>query len=682
MGPGSSAGTTRVNRYTIMFDKILIANRGEIACRIMRTAQRLRVRTVAVYSDADAQAMHVAMADEAHRIGPGPARESYLSIARILEAAHASGAQAIHPGYGFLSENADFAQACVEAGLVFIGPSAASIRAVGDKAQAKTMMERAGITTVPGYHGEAQDADRFAAEALALGYPVLIKAAAGGGGRGMRMVADPAGLSAAVDSARNEALSAFGDGRLILEKYLACPRHVEVQVFGDQHGHMVHLFERDCSAQRRHQKVIEESPAPGLDDELRRALGTTAVAAARVADYVGAGTVEFILHGEQFYFIEMNTRLQVEHPVTEMVTRFDLVEWQLRVAAGEALPVRQEQICSRGNAMEARLYAEDPAHDFVPATGRLHRFRLPPAGLDLRVETGLREGDEISIYYDALMAKLVAWGTDREDARHGLETALVATEISGVAHNRDFLVQLLRHREFAASAIDTGFIDRHRAALAIPLSAAPLAAVAAASLALLHQEPGADATTAAAARDSHSPWSLHDGWRLAGETQYALDWLDGELTRHLEIRFGRSGLALTMDEESTAEVTQPVRRGSELHFELDSVPVRASVRRQGAELEVSLEGQSWRLRPLDPLARRGTAERGPARLIAPVHGRVLDVLVPPGAKVKRGQALMLLECMKLEYRVTAPADGTVEAVHFAVGDVVEDGVQLLSFAPD
>jgi 3-methylcrotonyl-CoA carboxylase alpha subunit len=663
-----------------MFDKILIANRGEIACRIMRTAQRLGIRTVAVFSDADAQAMHVAMADEAHRIGPGPARESYLSIARILEAARASGAQAIHPGYGFLSENADFAQACAQAGIAFIGPSAAAIRAIGDKAQAKSIMERAGIATVPGYHGEAQDAERFGAQALALGYPVLIKAAAGGGGRGMRVAADPAALSDALDSARNEALSAFGDGRLILEKYLACPRHVEVQVFGDQHGHIVHLFERDCSAQRRHQKVIEESPAPDLDDELRRALGAAAVAAARAADYVGAGTVEFILHDGQFYFIEMNTRLQVEHPVTEMVTRFDLVEWQLRVAAGEALPARQEQICSRGHAIEARLYAEDPAHDFAPATGRLRQFRLPAGTLDLRVETGLREGDDISIYYDALMAKLIAWGGDRTDARRGLETALAATEISGVAHNRDFLVRLVRHRQFAAGAIDTGFIERHRAALAIPLSAAPLAAVAAASLALLHEEPGADAATSSQARDARSPWSLHDGWRLAGETQYALDWLEAGLTRRLEIRFGRSGLALTMDDGSTAEVKRVARHGSELHFELDGVPTRASVRRQGAELEVALKGQSWRLRRLDPLARRGSAQLGPARLVAPVHGRVLDVLVGAGAKVKRGQALMLLECMKLEYRVTAPADGTVEAVHFAAGDVVEDGVQLLSFA--
>jgi 3-methylcrotonyl-CoA carboxylase alpha subunit len=663
-----------------MFNSILIANRGEIACRVIRTARRLNIRTVAVYSTADAQALHVAMADEAHFVGPAPARDSYLSIAHILDAATKSGAQAIHPGYGFLSENADFAQACADAGIVFIGPSAASIRAIGDKAEAKTIMERAGITTVPGYHGKAQDADHFAQEAARLGYPVLIKAAAGGGGRGMRVVAAPAELAAALDSARNEAVSAFGNGQLILEKYLAHPRHVEVQVFGDTRGHMVHLFERDCSAQRRHQKVIEESPAPVLDEALRRMLGATAVAAARAADYVGAGTVEFILQGKQFYFIEMNTRLQVEHPVTEMVTRYDLVEWQLLVASGEALPARQEQICSRGHAMEARLYAEDPAHDFVPASGRLRQFRLPAGTLDLRVETGMREGDEIAIFYDALLAKLIVWGTDREDARRGLEAALSATEIAGVASNRDFLLRLVRHRNFIAGAIDTGFIAAHLAALTVPFSAAPVAAVAAASLALLHAEPRVDPRAAPGARDSRSPWGLHDGWRLAGAAEYEFDWLDTGLARRTKICFGRSALAFTLD-ENTAEVRRFVKHGTELSFELDCVPMRASVSRQGAEFQVMLRGQTWHLRHLDASARRMGTEVGPARLVAPVHGRVLDVLVVAGASVKRGQVLMLLECMKLEYRVTAPADGTVDAVHFVIGDVVDDGVQLLAFTP-
>ena len=443
---------------------------------------------------------------------------------------------------------------------------------------------------------------------------------------------------------------------------------------------MVHLFERDCSAQRRHQKVIEESPAPALDDALRRALGATAVAAARAADYVGAGTVEFILHGETFYFIEMNTRLQVEHPVTEMVTRYDLVEWQLRVAAGEALPARQEQICSRGHAIEARLYAEDPAHDFAPASGRLQQFRLPAATLDLRVETGMREGDEIPIFYDALLAKLIVWGTDRADARRGLESALTAIGIAGVANNRDFLVRLLQHREFAAGGIDTGFIERHRPALTVPLSAAPLAAIAAASLVLMYAEPGEDPAPVAGVRDFRSPWSQHDGWRLAGTSEYALDWLDAGLERHLDVVFERFGLTLTLDEVA-ATVRHIALHGSELAFEFDSVPMRASVRRRGADFEVALEGRSWQLRHLDALNRRRAAKAGPARLVAPVHGRVLDVLVAPGAEVKRGQVLMLLECMKLEYRITAPADGTVEALHFAAGDVVGDGVQLVDFTP-
>jgi 3-methylcrotonyl-CoA carboxylase alpha subunit len=664
----------------MMFSKILIANRGEIACRIIRTARRMRIRTVAVYSDADAKAMHVAMADEARLIGAGLPRESYLSIARILEAARASGAQAIHPGYGFLSENADFAEACAASGIVFIGPSAAAIRAIGDKAAAKTIMERAGVPTVPGYQGEAQDEPRFAEEARGLGYPVLIKASAGGGGRGMRLVAQASELAAALDSARREAQSAFGDGRLILEKYLDRPRHVEVQVFGARRGHIVHLFERDCSAQRRHQKVVEEAPAPLLHDDLRRTLGSAAIAAARAVDYVGAGTVEFILQDTNFYFIEMNTRLQVEHPVTEMITGHDLVEWQIRIASGEDLPSTQAQISSRGHAMEARLYAEDPGRDFAPASGLLRRLRLPAPASDLRIETGVREGDEIPIYYDALLAKLVAWGADREAARRRLETALTDVEIAGISNNRDFLLRLVRHPDFAAGAIDTGFIERHRAALALPLSAAPFAAVAAASLAGLQAEQPPAANAAAGVPDAYSPWGLRDGWRLAGESEYEFHWLDAGLERRVEIRFGRERLRLTMDEE-TVEARLLSWRGTELLFELESERMQASVRRQNADFDVALAGRSWRLRRLDPFARRAGAELDPARVVAPVHGRVLEVPVSPGSSVKRGQALMLLECMKLEYRVTAPADGLVEALHYRTGDVVEEGALLLTFVP-
>ena len=661
-----------------MFYKILIANRGEIACRIIRTARRLGIRTVAVYSEADAQALHVEMADEAHLIGPPPARESYLAIERIIAAAQASGAQAIHPGYGFLSENADFADACVAAGIVFIGPSAASIRAIGDKAEAKAIMARAGIATVPGYHEAGQEVSAFAAAAERLGYPVLIKAAAGGGGRGMRVVPTAAELGAALGSARNEASSAFGNGRLILEKYLARPRHVEVQVFGDQHGHLVHLFERDCSAQRRHQKVIEESPAPRLSEELRHTLGETAVAAARAVDYVGAGTVEFILHGSNFHFIEMNTRLQVEHPVTEMVTGYDLVEWQLTVAAGEALRLRQEEIRTHGHAVEARLYAEDPAHDFLPASGRLVRFRLPDPAPELRIETGLREGDEIGIFYDALTAKLIAWGPTRADARSGLEAALSATEIGGIAHNRDFLLRLLRHHVFAEGAVDTGFIEAHRGALTLPLAAAPLAVLAAASLALL-QMGSSDRNAAASGRDAHSPWSNRDGWRLGGESENTLRWVEQKRERRLTMRFHRSAIELIADDDSIARLTDGELNGSDLTFALDGVPMRASVQRKGDDFALMLEGRPWQLSYLDPLAPAARDEHASARMVAPVHGRVLDVPVAAGSRVKRGQVLMLLECMKLEYRVIAPADGVVETLHFAAGDVVEEGVQLLEF---
>jgi 3-methylcrotonyl-CoA carboxylase alpha subunit len=665
-----------------MFTKILIANRGEIACRVIRTARRLGIRTVAVYSSADAQALHVAMADEARLIGDAPSSASYLSIPRILEAARASGAQAIHPGYGFLSENADFAQACADAGIVFIGPSAAAIRAIGDKAHAKAVMERAGVPIVPGYHGAAQDETRFATEAARIGYPVLIKASAGGGGRGMRVVTAPDELADALAAARREAIAGFGDGTLILERYLERPRHVEVQVFGDSHGHIVHLFERDCSAQRRHQKVIEESPAPGLSAKLREALGAAAITAARAVDYVGAGTVEFILQADQFHFIEMNTRLQVEHPVTEMVTGFDLVEWQLRVAAGEDLPAAQEQIVSRGHAIEARLYAEDPAHDFVPASGRLQRFRLPDAADDLRIETGLREGDEIPIFYDALIAKIIASGADRETARTRLASALAATEIAGLVSNRDFLLRLLRRPEFTAGAVDTGFIVRHGAALATPLSAAPLGVLAAASLALIYGTGSTAADVGSATPDSHSPWTLRDGWRLgaAAPSPYEIVWHDGQLERRLTIGFQASNFSLTLDGD-TAEVKLTSRDENEVSFLLDGAPLQAEVRRQGNSFALTLAGQSFRLLHRDAFSASAGAELGRPRLAAPVHGRVLDVLVSAGDAVKRGQVLMLLECMKLEYRVTAPADGTVAAVNFEPGDVVGDGVELIVFEP-
>ncbi|MGE3784524.1 MAG: acetyl/propionyl/methylcrotonyl-CoA carboxylase subunit alpha, partial [Alphaproteobacteria bacterium] len=513
-----------------MFSKILIANRGEIACRVIRTARRIGIATVAVYSEADAGALHVAMADEARLIGPPPARESYLNIEAVIAAARDSGAEAVHPGYGFLSENAEFAEACTAAGIVFIGPPPAAIRAMGSKSAAKALMEAHGVPVVPGYHGTDQDERRLAAEAERIGFPVMIKASAGGGGRGMRVVADATEFARALDGARREAKGAFGDDTVLIERHLERPRHIEVQVFGDLHGNIVHLFERDCSIQRRHQKVVEEAPAPGLTPERRRDLGKAGIAAARAVGYVGAGTVEFITEegGERFYFMEMNTRLQVEHPVTEAVTGIDLVEWQFRVAAGEFLPLRQDEIAVAGHAIEVRLYAENPARGFLPATGTLHRLHLPE-GEAIRVDTGVRQGDTVTPFYDPMIAKIIARGEDRTAALARLRRALADTAVLGVTTNLGFLARVAADGEFAAGAVDTGFIDRHRDVLLRVANRAPTLALAAAVLdrllsddARVRGEPVPD------------PWSRRDGWRLnlaaaqrdflfrCGETEQAL----------------------------------------------------------------------------------------------------------------------------------------------------------------
>jgi len=449
-----------------VFGKILIANRGEIACRVIRTARRLGIATVAVYSEADRSALHVELADEAWPIGPPPARDSYLNIEAILEAARNSGAEAVHPGYGFLSENAEFAEACEAARVAFIGPPASAIRSMGSKAEAKELMRRHGVPLVPGYHGGDQDPRRLLDEAKRVGFPVLIKASAGGGGRGMRVVSDAAGFADALAGARREA-AAFGDDRVLVEKYLERPRHIEVQVFADKHGNTVHLFERDCSIQRRHQKVLEEAPAPGLDAARRSVIAEAAVAAARAVGYVGAGTVEFIAEAGDFYFIEMNTRLQVEHPVTEAVTGLDLVEWQIRIAAGEPLPIYQHDLVLRGHAIEARLYAEDPERAFLPQTGTLHGLRFPPSEV-ARVDTGVRQGDIVTPFYDPMIAKIVAYGEDRTAAIGRLQRALAATAVLGIGTNLEFLARVAAHPEFVSGAVDTGFVERHRAALVPP----------------------------------------------------------------------------------------------------------------------------------------------------------------------------------------------------------------------
>ena len=507
-----------------LFSKILIANRGEIACRIIRAARRLGIKTVAVYSEADRDAMHVALADEAFFIGPGPARESYLDGDKILEAAQKASATAIHPGYGFLSENAEFAEACARAGVVFIGPPAAAIRAMGDKAQAKALMEKAGVPLVPGYHDDDQDPTRLAEQAAMLGYPVLIKASAGGGGKGMKIAAHAAEFSAQLASAKREAFSAFGDERVLLEKYFTSTRHVEVQIFADGKGHCLHLFDRDCSIQRRHQKIIEEAPAPGLGDAVRQAMREAALAAARAIGYTGAGTVEFLLTPDDgaFYFLEMNTRLQVEHPVTEMITGLDLVEWQIRVAAGGTLPLRQDEIFARGHAIEARIYAEDPARGFLPQSGRLARFDVPEEGPNVRVDTGVRAGDTIPVDYDPLIAKLIVWDEDRVAAIRRFRAALAATRVAGVIANVDFLKAIVALADFVEGLPNTGFIEAHRGDLLPPLEAAGNDTLAMAVVGLLSERAAAARAGALASADPWSPWNGQFGWRLNGNARETL----------------------------------------------------------------------------------------------------------------------------------------------------------------
>jgi 3-methylcrotonyl-CoA carboxylase alpha subunit len=668
-----------------MFAKLLIANRGEIACRVIRTARRLGIRTAAVYSEADAGALHVTLADEAYPIGPAPARESYLSIPRLLDAARRAHAEAVHPGYGFLSENAEFAEACADAGLVFIGPPPSAIRAMGSKAAAKDLMEKAGVPTVPGYHGEAQDEKRLAAEAERIGYPVLIKASAGGGGRGMRVVAAAEGFAAALSGAKRESLAAFGDDRVLLEKYLARPHHIELQIFADRRGNAVHLFERDCSIQRRYQKVIEEAPAPGMSAARRKAMGDAATAAARAVGYVGAGTVEFIAEGvgdgDAFYFMEMNTRLQVEHPVTEMITGQDLVEWQLRVAEGEALPLVQEQIAASGHAVEARLYAEDPQRNFLPMTGSLRRLRQPQTAPALRVDTGVREGDTVSMHYDPMIAKVIAWGEDRDTALRRLAAGLADYRIAGLATNRDFLMRILRHPAFVGGDFDTGFIDRHRAELIPSPEPAPRRALAAASLARLLDQADAARDAALRSGDPHSPWQDRDFWRLNGDTYQDMAWRDGDAVRMVSLHRRGSGYRLDLDGESSLAAASRDGDG-DLALDLDGVRASAAVSREGDLVTVVDDVATWRLAYIDPTAPRSDEAVAGGHLTAPMPGKVAQVLVKAGGRVKRGQALMVLEAMKMEHTISAPADGVIERVNFAPGDLVDEGAELIALTAE
>ncbi|WP_376091619.1 acetyl/propionyl/methylcrotonyl-CoA carboxylase subunit alpha [Roseomonas sp. CCTCC AB2023176] len=661
-----------------MFDSILIANRGEIACRVIRTARCLGIRTVAVYSDADAGALHVAMADEARHIGPAPARDSYLRADRILDAARATGAQAIHPGYGFLSENDGFAEACTAAGITFIGPPAAAIRAMGTKSAAKALMERAGVPLVPGYHGDEQSPDLLHEQARRIGYPVLIKASAGGGGKGMRIVPDDAAFDEALSLAKGEARASFGDDHVLIERYLTKPRHIEVQVFADSHGNVVHLFERDCSIQRRHQKVIEEAPAPGMDPARRAAMGQAACDAARAIGYVGAGTVEFIAEGGEFFFMEMNTRLQVEHPVTEAVTGQDLVEWQLRVASGERLPLLQDDLTITGHAVEARIYAEDPARDFAPSTGRLIHLRTPPETDGIRVDTGVREGDAITVNYDPMIAKLIAYGSDRAAAIARLSRALAAYEVVGPSTNIALLRSIAEHPAFRAAALDTGFIAHHADDL-MPAPGPVPRPVLAATVARLLLDQSAQRPTDPA--DRYSPWNATTAWRLNGGGYQDFHLRDRETTLVLRAHLSLDG-AFRLDlPAGPVDVRATEAEDGRLLLRLDGATVTLRALRHGDAVTVFHPHGSHTVIVVDPLAPGGGDVAGAGRILAPMPGRVLDVLAKPGDAVTRGTVLLVLEAMKVQMRITAPADGTVAAVNARIGELVEDGAELVTLAP-
>ncbi|MFC7335468.1 acetyl/propionyl/methylcrotonyl-CoA carboxylase subunit alpha [Rhodocista pekingensis] len=669
-----------------MFRTLLIANRGEIACRIIRTARRLGLATVAVHSDADAGARHVALADAAVRIGPAPARESYLRIEAILDAARRTGADAVHPGYGFLSENAAFAEACAGAGLVFVGPPPAAIRAMGGKSEAKALMAAAGVPLVPGYHGEDQDGALLRAEAERIGWPVLIKASAGGGGKGMKVATGPEDFADQLASAKREALAAFGDDRVLIEKYLARPRHVEIQVFADAQGGCVYLFERDCSIQRRHQKVVEEAPAPGLDPALRRRMGEAAVAAARAIGYVGAGTVEFLLDQDgRFYFMEMNTRLQVEHPVTEMITGQDLVEWQLRVAAGERLPLAQDDLAIDGHAIEVRLYAEDPARGFLPQTGTLEHLRFPAEGPHVRVDSGVRAGDAIPVHYDPMIAKLIVWDRDRPAAVRRLRAALAETEIAGLNANVGFLATLAAHPAFLAADLDTRFIERHQADLLSAAAPAPEEAQVLAALGLLLDRAVRTERQAAAGADPWSPWARADGWRLNDEAHDTITLREPPRDpgtagpEHvLRLTYGRGGYRFHLSAGDLAACGDLAEDGR-LTADLGGIRCIASWVRRDGGITLFHRGGTHRFHLVEPLAGAAAEAGAGGRLTAPMPGKVIALLAEEGAAVTAGQPLVVLEAMKMEHTLKAPAAGTVRRHRFRVGDQVPEGAELVEF---
>jgi len=650
-----------------MFKSVLIANRGEIACRVARSAKRLGMRTIAVYSEADAQALHVRVCDEAHAIGASPAAQSYLSIDKLIATARATGAQCIHPGYGFLSENADFAQACFEAGIVFVGPPAQAIRAMGLKDRAKKLMEDAKVPVVPGYHGERQDPKFLKQKAYEIGYPVLIKAVAGGGGKGMRRVDRHADFDPALEGAQREAKAAFGDDRVLIERYVSSPRHIEIQVFADRHGRTIHLNERDCSLQRRHQKVIEEAPAPGMGNELRLAMGSAAVAATKAAGYVGAGTVEFIadsangLRPDAFWFMEMNTRLQVEHPVTEAVTGLDLVEWQFRIAAGETLPLTQGQVKLDGHAVEARLYAEDPERGFLPSTGRLIVLQFPDSG-SLRVDSGVETGSEVTPFYDPMIAKLVAHGGTRKEALDRLADALEQTIVVGPRSNAGFLAALCRAPEFRSGTFDAGFIDRNLADLGAVPQGLDQAAAALGAQMLLAQQPARRDTTGVDEPDQPaSPWDATDAFQLSGDRRLAVPIIVNDEEIVAEVSYGGQGQTVSINGIAAATDARGITDNDAVY-----------VLRRGRQTKVTLRD----------LALNEAGDENKSGVVrAPMHGKVLDLLVDRGARVTRGQRVAIIEAMKMEHTLVAPMDGTVTDVAVVKDAQIAEGGKIMRIEP-
>jgi len=668
-----------------MIRSLLIANRGEIACRIIKTARRMGISTIAIYSDADAQALHVSLADKAFRIGPAPVRESYLDAQAVLNAARLAGADAIHPGYGFLSENAEFAEAVSAAGIIFIGPPPSAIRAMGLKDQAKALMQRAGVPIVPGEFGAEQDPGFLARRALEIGYPIMIKAVAGGGGKGMRKVESPAEFDSALASAQREAQNAFGDARMMLEKFVSAPRHIEVQVFADSHGNVVHLFERDCSLQRRHQKVIEEAPAPGMTDAFRTAITQAATKAARAIGYEGAGTVEFIADGvsgldpARVYFLEMNTRLQVEHPVTEAILGLDLVEWQLRVASGEMLPRSQAEITISGHAMEARLYAEDPTRGFLPSTGTIEHLLLPDFAGSIRVDAGITSGDSVTIYYDPMIAKIIAHGESRAEAAAKLARALASVEVIGVETNASFLANLARHPDFLAGKVETGFIERHLNELVPAAPDQPSDQALCLCVFALVQARRA----AALAHDSHSPFLVLDGFRVNGPARDQSVLTFRAQPIQIGITYLHNGLKLSLGAR-VFEIAGNWHADGRLACMLDGQKVAgfARINLDSGKIIVLHNGVVWRFDLPDYAAPQADAIAGSAQILAPMPGKVIAVMTEIGAHVRQGTPLIVLEAMKMEHTLSAPGDGIVARLTVSVGDQVSDGALIVALEAD